>query len=105
MEENKYNASSIKVYEHIDHVRKRPAMYIGNTAKEGLHQLIWEILDNSIDEVINGHANEITIKLDKDCKGITIIDNGGGIPVDIHEETGLSGVELIFTKLGTGAKF
>lgn len=105
MNKNKYDASSIQVFEHIDHVRKRPAMYIGNIGKEGLHHLIWEILDNSVDEVINDFANEITVILDKDCKGITIIDNGRGIPVDIHEETGISAVELIFTKLGTGAKF
>lgn len=100
----KYDAS-FQIFEHIDHVRKRPAMYIGNTGKEGLHHLIWKILDNSVDEVINDFANEITVILDKDCKGITIIDNGRGIPVDIHPEAGISGIELIFTKLGTGAKF
>lgn len=103
--ENNYNASSIQYLEPLELVRRRPGMYIGNTGKEGLHHLVWEILDNSVDEVINGHANEIHVILDKDRKGITITDNGRGIPVDIHPELGIPGVIVAFTKIGAGAKF
>lgn len=100
-----YSESSFTLVEGISHVRKRPGMYIGNTGKEGLHHLIWEILDNAIDEVINGHASEISVKLDPDLKGILITDNGRGIPVEIHPELKKPTVVGVFTKLGFGAKF
>ena len=79
-----YTGSSIQFLEGVDHVRKRPGMYIGGVNKDGLHHLIWEILDNAVDEVINEHATEITVELDKDHCGITITDNGRGIPIDKH---------------------
>lgn len=100
-----YGADAFSLVEGISHVRKRPGMYIGNTNKEGLHHLIWEILDNAIDEVINGHASEISVKLDPDLRGISITDNGRGIPVEIHPELKKPTVVGVFTKLGFGAKF
>ena len=92
-----YDASAIQVLEGVDHVRKRPGMYIGGVSKEGLHHLIWEILDNSVDEVINGHASQIEVKLDADHKGITITDNGRGIPVDMHPQLKIPAVVAVFT--------
>ncbi len=100
-----YTGSSIQFLEGVDHVRKRPGMYIGGVNKEGLHHLIWEILDNSVDEVINGHATEITVELDKDHCGITITDNGRGIPIDMHPKLKIPAVVAVFTKLGAGGKF
>jgi DNA gyrase/topoisomerase IV subunit B len=100
-----YDASAIQVLEGVDHVRKRPGMYIGGINKEGLHHLVWEILDNSVDEVINGHASTIEVKLDKDHKGIAISDNGRGIPVDLHPQLKVPAVVAVFTKLGAGGKF
>lgn len=100
-----YDASAIQVLEGVDHVRKRPGMYIGGVSKEGLHHLVWEILDNSVDEVINGHATQIEVKLDADHKGITINDNGRGIPVDMHPQLKIPAVVAVFTKLGAGGKF
>ena len=76
-----YDASEILVLEGIDPVRRRPAMYIGGTDKTGLHHLVWEILDNAIDEVMNGYATTITVELDRDGGGIRVTDNGRGIPV------------------------
>lgn len=100
-----YDASAIQVLEGVDHVRKRPGMYIGGVSKEGLHHLVWEILDNSVDEVINGHASQIEVRLDKDSKGITITDNGRGIPVDLHPTLKVPAVVAVYTKLGAGGKF
>ena len=100
-----YDASSIQVLEGVEHVRKRPGMYIGGVNKDGLHHLAWEILDNAVDEVINGHASQIEVVLDKDHRGLTIKDNGRGIPVDRHPKLGVSAVEAVFTKLGAGGKF
>ena len=100
-----YDASSIQVLEGVDHVRKRPGMYIGGINKDGLHHLVWEILDNAVDEVINGHASEILVTLDEDHKGITITDNGRGIPVDMHPQLKLPAVIVVYTKLGAGGKF
>lgn len=100
-----YDATAIQFLEGVDHVRKRPGMYIGGVNKDGLHHLLWEILDNSVDEVINGHATEITVKLDADHKGITISDNGRGIPVDKHPQLKIPAVVAVFTKLGAGGKF
>lgn len=79
-----YSAKNIDVLEGLDPVRKRPGMYIGGTDDTGLHHLVKEILDNSIDEAMNGHASQIDVVLDADCKGIKIADNGRGIPVDMH---------------------
>lgn len=101
---NHYEASSIKVLKGLEPVRKRPGMYIGTTGKKGLHHLIWEIVDNSIDEAMAGFASVICIELDKEGY-VTIIDNGRGIPTDIHPETGLSTVETVLTVLHAGGKF
>lgn len=100
-----YDASNIQFLEGVDHVRKRPGMYIGGVNKDGLHHLVWEILDNAVDEVINGHASEITVKLDEDHLGVTITDNGRGIPVDKHPKLKVPAVVAVFTKLGAGGKF
>ena len=100
-----YDASAIQVLEGVEHVRKRPGMYIGGVSKEGLHHLLWEILDNSVDEVINGHASQIEVHLDKDGRGATISDNGRGIPVDTHPTLKVPAIVAVFTKLGAGGKF
>ncbi len=100
-----YDATSIQFLEGVDHVRKRPGMYIGGLNKDGLHHLVWEILDNAVDEVINGHATEITVELDQDHQGISIVDNGRGIPVDKHPQLKVPAVVAVFTKLGAGGKF
>jgi DNA gyrase/topoisomerase IV subunit B len=100
-----YDASAIQFLEGVDHVRKRPGMYIGGVNKDGLHHLVWELLDNAVDEVINEHATEITVELDADHKGITIADNGRGIPVDKHPTLKIPAVVAVFTKLGAGGKF
>ena len=100
-----YDAGSIQFLEGVEHVRKRPGMYIGGVNKDGLHHLVWEILDNAVDEVINEHATEIKVQLDADHKGITITDNGRGIPVDKHAKLKIPAVVAVFTKLGAGGKF
>jgi len=101
----KYDASDIVVLEGIEPVRRRPAMYIGGTDKTGLHHLVWEILDNSIDEVMNAYATTITVELDKSRDGIRITDNGRGIPVDQHKKFKKSALEIIMTTLHAGGKF
>ena len=100
---NKYDASSIKILEGLEAVRKRPGMYIGSTDKRGLHHLVWEIVDNSIDEIINGYGDHIKIVLHKDGS-ITIADNGRGVPIGMHE-SGKSTPEVIYTILHAGGKF
>ena len=99
-----YTADTIRLLEGVEHVRTRPAMYIGDTGSAGLHHLLFEIVDNSIDEVLAGYASEIWVTLNED-KTVTVRDNGRGIPADINKQTGLSGIELAMTKLNAGGKF
>ncbi len=100
----KYNSKDIQVLEGLEPVRKRPGMYIGSTSSTGLHHLLWEILDNSVDEALNGHCNSIEISLDSN-QGITIKDNGRGIPIDLFRKTKKSAMEVLFTTLHSGGKF
>jgi DNA gyrase subunit B len=102
----KYTAADeIQVLEGLEPVRVRPAMYIGGTDSKGLHHLVWEIVDNAVDEYINGYADAIVVTLHKGNDSITVSDNGRGIPVDIHPKFKLSGLELVLTKLHAGGKF
>ncbi|HEX7477351.1 MAG TPA: DNA topoisomerase IV subunit B [Polyangiales bacterium] len=100
-----YTAESIEVLEGLEPVRKRPAMYIGGVDARGYHHLLWEIVDNSVDEAINGHAKRIDVLLDKDHKGATVIDDGRGIPVDMHPKFKRPALELILCTLHAGGKF
>jgi DNA gyrase/topoisomerase IV subunit B len=100
-----YTGADIQVLEGLEPVRKRPAMYIGGTDSVGYHHLLWEILDNSVDEVINGHATTVEVTLHKDGKSITVVDNGRGIPVDIMPKYKKPAVEIILTTLHAGGKF
>ncbi|WP_324672994.1 DNA topoisomerase subunit B [Mycoplasma sp. 888] len=99
-----YDASNIQFLEGLEHVRKRPGMYIGSTSKSGLHHLIWEIVDNSVDEAMAGFANRIDIIITQD-NSIIVEDNGRGIPVDTHARFGISALEVVLTKLNAGGKF
>lgn len=101
---NDYGADAIAVLEGLDPVRKRPGMYIGSTSAAGLHHLIWEVVDNSVDEAMAGHATEVSVTLLKDGM-IKVDDNGRGIPVERHKVTGLSALETVLTKLHAGGKF
>ena len=102
--QSSYTAKEITVLEGLEPVRKRPGMYIGNTAEDGLHHLIWEVVDNAIDEAMAGYCNEIVVQLLPD-RMISVSDNGRGIPVDIHKQTKISALELVLTKLHAGGKF
>ncbi|MBX3192968.1 MAG: type IIA DNA topoisomerase subunit B [Labilithrix sp.] len=100
-----YTAKDIQVLEGLDPVRKRPGMYIGGVGSAGLHHLVWEIVDNSIDEAMNGHASEISVTLHKDGSSITVSDNGRGIPIDKHPKHKKTALEIIFSTLHAGGKF
>ena len=100
-----YTAKDITVLEGLEPVRKRPGMYIGGVGTAGLHHLVWEILDNAVDEAMNGYASNITVTLHEDGSSITIADDGRGIPVDKHPKTKKSAIEVIFTVLHAGGKF
>src|SRR5438067_8715680 len=100
-----YTAKDITVLEGLEPVRRRPSMYIGGVDGKGLHHLVWEIVDNAVDEYLNGYADAITVTLHKDGDAVTVMDNGRGIPVDMHPKHKRPALELILTTLHSGAKF
>ena len=101
---NQYSADSIQALEGMEHVRKRPSMYIGDVGSRGLHHLVYEVVDNSIDEAMAGYCSLISLEINEDYS-LTVEDNGRGIPVGMHKKEGVSALEVVMTKIGAGGKF
>ena len=103
-EEKDYSADSIQALEGMEHVRMRPSMYIGDVGSRGLHHLVYEVVDNSIDEALAGHCDKVSVSI-LEGNGIRVMDNGRGIPVGIHKKEGVSALQVVMTKIGAGGKF
>lgn len=104
IKKDSYSADSIQALEGMEHVRMRPSMYIGDVGVRGLHHLVYEVVDNSIDEAMGGHCDTIRVDINEDGS-ISVEDNGRGIPVGIHKKEGVSALQVVMTKIGAGGKF